>query len=121
MQDEDGEEHFKDVVVSDCEVGIENDSQEDDDVIREDTTDEETKPAGPSWTFINKDTKNETYDINHRNPLYAGAEFSCVWEAIPLLKHFHPSVQHFSSSVLQVSFSLMFSNLLQSLSTQTCD
>ncbi|XP_057314957.1 CCAAT/enhancer-binding protein zeta-like isoform X2 [Hydractinia symbiolongicarpus] len=101
IEDEDGEEHFKDVVASDCEVGIENDSQENDDVIREDTTGEETKPTRPSWTFINKDTKNETYDINHRNPLYAGAEFSSVWEAIPLLKHFHPSVQHFSSSVLQ--------------------
>lgn len=33
-----------------------------------------------------------TYDGKKREPLYAHADTSCLWELIPFLHHFHPSV-----------------------------
>lgn len=33
-----------------------------------------------------------TYDGKKRDPLYAHADSSCLWELVPFLTHFHPSV-----------------------------
>ena len=62
--------------------------------------------SGPSWTFraTNKDTTH--YNIHARNPLYAGAEYSCAWELTSISNHFHPSAQHFADSLLRVRSSL---------------
>jgi len=54
-----------------------------------------------SWTFISKDNKTSSYNINHRNPLYAGGELTCAWDIIPLISYFHPSLQHFVQDLLK--------------------
>lgn len=35
---------------------------------------------------------SETYDPRKREPEYSGADDACIWELIPLLHHYHPSV-----------------------------
>jgi ribosome biogenesis protein MAK21 len=40
------------------------------------------------------------YDPLKRDPRYAGAEASCLWELAPLALHFHPSVRKFADDVL---------------------
>lgn len=40
------------------------------------------------------------YDAGKRDPRFAGAEASCLWELAPLATHFHPSVRKFADDVL---------------------
>ncbi|KAI9722336.1 MAG: hypothetical protein M1812_001808 [Candelaria pacifica] len=40
------------------------------------------------------------YDARKRDPEHSNAERSCLWEIIPLLAHFHPSVVLFASSLM---------------------
>ncbi|KAI1375579.1 CBF-domain-containing protein [Hypoxylon crocopeplum] len=41
------------------------------------------------------------YDGRKRNPEYSNAHRSCLWEIIPFLRHFHPSVDVYASSLLR--------------------
>lgn len=43
----------------------------------------------------------KTYDATKRDPLYAGAEMACTWELVLLTQHFHPSVAHFTTTLLR--------------------
>ncbi|KAM0793697.1 hypothetical protein ACM66B_001122 [Microbotryomycetes sp. NB124-2] len=45
--------------------------------------------------------EGETYDGKKREPLGAGAEKSCLWEIVPLLNHWHPTVAQHANTVLQ--------------------
>ncbi|KAI1505336.1 CBF/Mak21 family-domain-containing protein [Biscogniauxia marginata] len=40
------------------------------------------------------------YDGRKRDPEYSNAHRSCLWELIPFLRHFHPSVHVFATSLL---------------------
>ncbi|KAJ2742504.1 RNA-binding ribosome biosynthesis protein mak21 [Coemansia sp. BCRC 34301] len=40
------------------------------------------------------ETTSTKYDAQKRDPRYAHAEASCMWEAALLMRHFHPSVTH---------------------------
>ncbi|KAI8484292.1 hypothetical protein Bbelb_378900 [Branchiostoma belcheri] len=40
------------------------------------------------------------YDPQGRNPLYCGADGSCLWELCKLANHFHPSVALFAKKIL---------------------
>lgn len=40
-----------------------------------------------------------TYDWQKRDPVYAHAEATCLWELTPFLAHFHPSVRQFANSL----------------------
>lgn len=40
------------------------------------------------------------YDGRKRNPEYSNAHLSCLWEILPFLKHYHPSVDVFARSLL---------------------
>lgn len=42
------------------------------------------------------------YQANARNPLYSGADNSCLWEVMKLSRHYHPSVSRFAQNLLQV-------------------
>lgn len=45
--------------------------------------------------------KNENvYDGRKRNPEFSNAHQSCLWELLPFLRHFHPSVDVFASNLL---------------------
>ena len=70
--DESGEEHFEDA-----------DGQ----------TDEATKIDG-------KKTEHPSYDSRKRDPQYARADLSCLWELIPLQSHYHPSVHVLASRIV---------------------
>ena len=49
---------------------------------------------------------SQTYKPHQRNPLYSGAENSCLWELNRLSRHYHPSVCLFARTLMKVSFSL---------------
>ncbi|KAK5718016.1 RNA-binding ribosome biosynthesis protein mak21 [Elasticomyces elasticus] len=40
------------------------------------------------------------YDPRKRDPEHANADRSCVWEMLPLIQHFHPSVSMFAEALL---------------------
>jgi ribosome biogenesis protein MAK21 len=41
-----------------------------------------------------------TYDGRKRDPEYSNAHFSCLWEILPFLKHYHPSVDVYATNLL---------------------
>ncbi|KAF9510895.1 hypothetical protein BS47DRAFT_37033 [Hydnum rufescens UP504] len=43
---------------------------------------------------------SEAYDPRKREPQYAHAESTCLWELVPLLHHFHPSVSLHAKQIL---------------------
>lgn len=50
----------------------------------------------------NQPTKLEgVYDGRKRDPEYSNAHRSCLWELLPFLRHFHPSVDVFASALLR--------------------
>ncbi|KAH9998073.1 CBF-domain-containing protein [Xylariaceae sp. FL0662B] len=51
--------------------------------------------------FESQSTKIEgAYDGRKRDPEYSNAHRSCLWELLPFLRHFHPSVDVYASSLL---------------------
>ncbi|TKA56439.1 hypothetical protein B0A53_02009 [Rhodotorula sp. CCFEE 5036] len=42
----------------------------------------------------------DAYDGRKRDPKYAHAENSCLWELVPLLSHWHPTVVQYADAVL---------------------
>ncbi|XP_006882454.1 PREDICTED: CCAAT/enhancer-binding protein zeta [Elephantulus edwardii] len=63
------------------------------------------KPA--SWVHFDnmKGGKQlNTYDPFSRNPLYCGAEHTCLWELKKLSEHYHPSVALFAKTILQGNY-----------------
>jgi ribosome biogenesis protein MAK21 len=42
----------------------------------------------------------DAYDGRKRDPEYSNAHRSCLWELIPFLRHFHPSVDLYAASLL---------------------
>jgi ribosome biogenesis protein MAK21 len=51
----------------------------------------------------NSDEADKKYDASKRDPLYSGATESCLWELVPFLSHFHPTVQLYASTLLSGS------------------
>ncbi|KAI0889475.1 CBF-domain-containing protein [Annulohypoxylon maeteangense] len=43
---------------------------------------------------------DSVYDGRKRNPEYSNAHRSCLWELLPFLKHYHPSVDVFASALI---------------------
>ncbi|OQR96917.1 hypothetical protein THRCLA_07112, partial [Thraustotheca clavata] len=58
------------------------------------------EPA-PATTTTAVATESVVYDPKKRNPLYAGAEASCLWELQPFLMHYHPSVAQFAKQLIE--------------------
>ncbi|KNE66890.1 hypothetical protein AMAG_11365, partial [Allomyces macrogynus ATCC 38327] len=54
-----------------------------------------------AWNMVKLAEESAKYDAFHRTPEYAHAASSCLWELVPLLYHFHPSVQVFAQALLQ--------------------
>ena len=52
---------------------------------------EDTKP----------ESRKDTYNPRKRDPEFSNADRSCLWELIPLIAHYHPSVALFASRLLQ--------------------
>ncbi|KAK4547439.1 hypothetical protein LTR36_001095 [Oleoguttula mirabilis] len=79
VEDDDEEERFVDVPEDGADVG-----QQQQQTARADAA------ARP----------NEGYDPRKRDPEHAHADRSCLWELLPFLQHFHPSVSLFAESLL---------------------
>ncbi|KAK5628477.1 hypothetical protein RRF57_004192 [Xylaria bambusicola] len=70
----------------------------------------DVEEAAPSVTpeGANNDASNRlhekrasnTYDGRKRNPEYSNAHLSCLWELVPFLKHYHPSVDVYAKNLL---------------------
>ena len=101
-ENDDDDEHFEDINEDKFTAPNENKNATDgiEDKNDEKTSDEKLKKG---WTFRDQELKRAVYDINSRNPLFCGAQFSSAWEMHPLLKHYHPSVNRFAQSILHVS------------------
>ncbi|KAI6822141.1 CBF-domain-containing protein [Hortaea werneckii] len=78
--EEDEEEHFVDVP----EDGAADDKP---------SGEQQNDSSAPQQT-------GQRYDPRKRDPEYAHAERSCLWELLPFLQHFHPSVSLFAVSLL---------------------
>ncbi|KAK9472504.1 CBF/Mak21 family-domain-containing protein [Dipodascopsis tothii] len=60
----------------------------------DDKSDEKTAPVTP--------TKQQTlYDGKVNDPLKSNADASCLWELLPLLNHYHPTVAHFAQNLYE--------------------
>ncbi|KAI0557290.1 CCAAT-box-binding transcription factor [Gracilaria domingensis] len=57
------------------------------------------QPKMPNGAIRNKEMS--TYNPLKRDPQFAGAEKSCLWEMLGLSAHFHPSVSMFASSMCE--------------------
>ncbi len=90
-------------------VGAE--AEEEDEVFRDVVSDDEAKAEGkekpePSSEddtaekVHNESTKTQnTYDISAREPLFAKAERSALWELVALTSHHHPSISKFATAL----------------------
>ncbi|KAI5862663.1 CBF-domain-containing protein [Durotheca rogersii] len=56
---------------------------------------DKTDGLGPQFT-----KSANAYDGRKRDPEYSNAHRSCLWELLPFLKHFHPSVGIYASNLL---------------------
>ncbi|XP_065577941.1 CCAAT/enhancer-binding protein zeta-like [Artemia franciscana] len=88
---DDEDEHYSDVKLS------ENESQE---------MDKDTGPKVSSWLHrqniaIKERSKNCEYDRVARNPSYAKADGSDIWELSLIQNHYHPSASFFASQILE--------------------
>ncbi|EPQ29930.1 uncharacterized protein PFL1_02602 [Pseudozyma flocculosa PF-1] len=83
--EDDDEENFRDVADSDEEVA-----------------DEGARGAsGKAGGSAAKQAASKGYAGRKRDPRFANAGVSCLWDVVPLLHHFHPSVALHASQLLQ--------------------
>lgn len=98
QKEEDDEEHFEDITENNFTAP--NEKEMESEAKANEAKSDNTLKQG--WTFRDGEVKRSEYDPTCRNPLFCGAQFSSAWEVHPLLRHYHPSVNHFAESVLQV-------------------
>jgi hypothetical protein len=60
---------------------------------------EDAADSGTASKTMTKKTKL-AYDPSSRDPLHAAADKGCGWESVLLLSHFHPSIGHFTESLM---------------------
>ncbi|EPS32259.1 hypothetical protein PDE_07219 [Penicillium oxalicum 114-2] len=63
-----------------------------------DVPDEDDEPAPAP--IISKPKQNNGYDPRKRDPEHSNADKTCLWELLPYLSHFHPSVSVNASHLL---------------------
>ena len=87
--DEDEEEHFADVP-----------DDEDEEEHFADVPDEDEEPRRALEIARQDANKTNLYNAKKRDPEHAQADRSCLWDLLPFLQHFHPSVSLFAESLL---------------------
>jgi len=63
------------------------------------TTDDAAAPESSAASATEIERNESLYDVSKRDPRYAHAESSCVWEFAELAQHYHPTVQVFAHSI----------------------
>ncbi|KAJ1960465.1 RNA-binding ribosome biosynthesis protein mak21, partial [Dispira parvispora] len=103
-EDNDGEERFDDVV-SDVEEEVAAETPTTVDALEKSDSEDEQNPDAQAHSVPNAATsKSEKYDSAKRDPRYALAEITCLWELLPFTQHFHPSVRLYASRLLSLDF-----------------
>ncbi|KAK2626981.1 hypothetical protein QTJ16_004156 [Diplocarpon rosae] len=74
----------------------EEDDEADEEVFR-DVPEDGAEPEVP----VKRTIPSALYDGRKRDPEYSNADKSCLWELIPFLSHFHPSVSLFATRLLE--------------------
>ncbi|KAJ7365571.1 hypothetical protein OS493_005686 [Desmophyllum pertusum] len=94
-EEDDEEEHFVDVPSD--EENDNNTTTEDEPQTRHVDT-----PKGPTaGAHLSGAQRSQTYKPQQRNPLYSGAENTCLWELDRLSRHYHPSVCLFACTLMK--------------------
>jgi ribosome biogenesis protein MAK21 len=71
------------------------------DAPEDDASEQEQEDAAPTAANGNQSSKSShAYDARKRDPQFANAHKTCLWEISPLLNHFHPSVALHASQLL---------------------
>ncbi|KAI8218925.1 Ribosome biogenesis protein NOC1 [Colletotrichum sp. SAR 10_86] len=68
----------------------------------EEPEDNDAEGTGAEFTEQSKNepaSRGSTYDGRKRNPEHSNAQNSCLWEIVPPLTHFHPSVSTLAASL----------------------
>ena len=73
-------------------------NEDDEEEVFRDVPDSDTESAAPAPAA--PAAKPQPYDGRKRDPTHANADRTCLWELIPLLAHFHPTVSLFASHLL---------------------
>lgn len=86
--------------------GMLSDPEDDDEEIivqpPDDESEDDQPQAKPMMNTTTTAAQSTTgYDPVKRDPRYARATSTCFWDLVPLLKHFHPTVQLLSRQLLQ--------------------
>jgi ribosome biogenesis protein MAK21 len=103
FQELDEEEHFTDVVDTTEDTNNPQSPAQNDVTKAPNNTDHVTSSHG--HVFVDS-SRTPGYHANARNPLYSGADSSCLWEVMKLSRHYHPSVSRFAQNMLQVFISI---------------
>ncbi|KAI1209480.1 CBF-domain-containing protein [Annulohypoxylon truncatum] len=56
--------------------------------------------APPDGAEAESTKVSDAYDGRKRNPEYSNAHRSCLWELLPFLRHYHPSVDVYASTLM---------------------
>ncbi|KYO23872.1 CCAAT/enhancer-binding protein zeta isoform X2 [Alligator mississippiensis] len=105
----DEEECFYDQEEADEEEERFTDADKEIEAERESITEHSVKDPNSATSWVHHQNvgggKNlHCYDPLHRNPLYCGADRTCLWELKKLSEHFHPSVALFAKTILEGNY-----------------
>jgi ribosome biogenesis protein MAK21 len=65
----------------------------------EDEDDEDAEPKAPRLEAVMRE-RTLHYDENEGDPLFARANLTALWEVMPLVSHYHPSVARFATQLV---------------------
>ncbi|KAJ9367276.1 hypothetical protein DTO282F9_3303 [Paecilomyces variotii] len=78
-------------------------NDDDDEEVFRDVPDEDDQEATVPTTDGDSKKQNDAYDPRKRDPEHSNADKSCLWELLPYLSHFHPSVSVNASHLIDHS------------------
>ncbi|OJJ38933.1 hypothetical protein ASPWEDRAFT_104073 [Aspergillus wentii DTO 134E9] len=67
-------------------------NEEDEEEVFRDVPDEDDEPQEPQVSEAKPQKPSNGYDPRKRDPEHSNADKTCIWELLPYLSHFHPSV-----------------------------
>ncbi|KAK1757553.1 CBF/Mak21 family-domain-containing protein [Echria macrotheca] len=84
----------------------EDNGDDEEEVYKDVTGDDGSGTIATSATDAPREDRISSYDGRKRDPEHSNAHQSCLWELVPFLTHFHPSVRVFAAHLLSRQKSL---------------
>jgi ribosome biogenesis protein MAK21 len=75
-------------------------NEDDDEEVFQDVPDSDAEALAPAAPKPAAPKTGPVYDGRKRDPLHAAADRSCLWELLPFVNHFHPTVAMFAQCLL---------------------